>query len=56
MVTVKVYKKDGSVLYSMNTTSEVQAYSHFIAAARVNPEVGKTEYYREGKLIKVKEG
>ena len=53
--TIKVYKKDGSVLYTLNTTDLCQARSHYYGAAKMNTEVSKTEFYMEGKLIGTRE-
>ena len=56
LYTIKVYKKDGSVLYTLNTTDPSQARSHYYGAARMNSEVGKTECYMEGDLVGTREG
>lgn len=53
--TIKVYKKDGSVLYTLDTTDPCQARSHYYGAAKMNIEVSKTECYVEGKLIGTRE-
>ena len=53
--TIKVYKKDGSVLYTLNTTDPCQARSHYYGAAKMNKEVSKTECYMEGELIGTRE-
>jgi hypothetical protein len=53
--TIKVYKKDGSILYTLNTTDPYQARSHYYGAAKMNKEVTKTECYMEGELIGTRE-
>lgn len=52
---VKVYKKDGSLIYTLKTTDVCQARSHYYGAAKMNKEVAKTECYMEGKLIGTRE-
>lgn len=51
LYTVRVYKKDGSLLYALNTTDCWRAREHYYGAARANKEVGKTEVYTDGQLI-----
>ena len=55
MYTVKVYKKDGSVLYTLNTTESWRAREHYYKAAEKNKEVGKTEVYIDGELLGTRE-
>lgn len=55
MYTIKVYKRDGSVLYTLNTTDTCQARSHYYGAAKMNKEVGKTEVYLDGELLGTRE-
>lgn len=52
---VKVYLKDGRLLYALNTTDLGQAHSHFYGAARMNAQVGKTEFYIDGLLNATRE-
>jgi hypothetical protein len=52
--TIKVYKKDGSVLYTLNTTDSCVARSHYYGAAKMNNEVGSTVCYIDNKLVGVR--
>ena len=36
--TIKVYQKDGSILYTLNTTDPYQARRHYYGAAKKNKE------------------
>lgn len=53
--TVKVYNKEGRMIYALKTTEPWRAREHYYNAAKINKEVAKTECYMEGELIGTRE-
>lgn len=53
--TVKVYNKEGRMIYALNTTEPWKAREHYYKAAKMNKEVGKTELYMDGVLMGTRE-
>ena len=52
---VKVYNKEGRMIYALETTESWRAREHYYGAAKINKEVGKTEIYMEGELMGTRE-
>lgn len=53
---IKVYNKEGRIIYTLKTTEPWRAREHYYNAAKINKEVGKTEIYMNGELIGIREG